>query len=74
MEAVSIHAPAWGATCRAILRAIAEAVSIHAPAWGATEIGRAIESEDIVSIHAPAWGATLTLEHRAFSETHIQRL
>ncbi|MHB9293880.1 hypothetical protein Holit_02999 [Hollandina sp. SP2] len=34
---VSIHAPAWGATYRALERnVIALRVSIHAPAWGAT--------------------------------------
>ena len=34
---VSIHAPAWGATCRAFRLLLGKAVSIHAPAWGATE-------------------------------------
>ena len=36
MRLVSIHAPAWGATCVKIISAICEIVSIHAPAWGAT--------------------------------------
>ena len=36
MDAVSIHAPAWGATLQAYLAVQVEAVSIHAPAWGAT--------------------------------------
>ena len=34
--AVSIHAPAWGATPRRVLEAVVGVVSIHAPAWGAT--------------------------------------
>ena len=33
-QAVSIHAPAWGATREAHLER--KGVSIHAPAWGAT--------------------------------------
>ena len=33
---VSIHAPAWGATCPALSARPRSRVSIHAPAWGAT--------------------------------------
>ncbi len=33
---VSIHAPAWGATVRLVLKEKFGKVSIHAPAWGAT--------------------------------------
>ena len=33
---VSIHAPAWGATCAGPARREEPVVSIHAPAWGAT--------------------------------------
>ena len=33
---VSIHAPAWGATCRVVRPKSGRCVSIHAPAWGAT--------------------------------------
>jgi len=33
---VSIHAPAWGATYKAIDTGLEQYVSIHAPAWGAT--------------------------------------
>ena len=33
---VSIHAPAWGATCGGGVVAPTAGVSIHAPAWGAT--------------------------------------
>ena len=56
--AVSIHAPARGATwntnrgCRHIL------VSIHAPARGATHSCGHCASLPHVSIHAPARGAT----------------
>ena len=35
-QAVSIHAPAWGATPAGGAQAGQEPVSIHAPAWGAT--------------------------------------
>ena len=35
-HAVSIHAPAWGATYRAVETLLQIRVSIHAPAWGAT--------------------------------------
>ena len=57
-RAVSIHAPAWGAT--AVLAGIGAAVevSIHAPAWGATRTFSLLVNLSIVSIHAPAWGAT----------------
>ena len=33
---VSIHAPAWGATCPFFKLLFLSVVSIHAPAWGAT--------------------------------------
>ena len=36
VRTVSIHAPAWGATLRSIVRFTIFRVSIHAPAWGAT--------------------------------------
>ena len=36
---VSIHAPAWGATCVAHTELHLLDVSIHAPAWGATDKG-----------------------------------
>ena len=35
-RAVSIHAPAWGATMALYVLVMSEQVSIHAPAWGAT--------------------------------------
>ena len=57
-RAVSIHAPAKGATgCRG-LQLHDHAVSIHAPAKGATRSGRLSRCIDLVSIHAPAKGAT----------------
>ncbi len=36
VSAVSIHAPAWGATRATPTLTVKESVSIHAPAWGAT--------------------------------------
>ena len=65
---VSIHAPAWGATCCHLSGLRAIIVSIHAPAWGATASMDMQITCTIVSIHAPAWGATtpLSLPRRAF--------
>ena len=56
--AVSIHAPARGATRRRVESDTGRRVSIHAPARGATR--RRVESDTgrRVSIHAPARGAT----------------
>ena len=59
--AVSIHAPAWGATEPSPLTHLREVVSIHAPAWGATIRASDARLQRPVSIHAPAWGATITL-------------
>ena len=56
--AVSIHAPAWGATDRLPLDRRPDRVSIHAPAWGATNRRTELYPQFAVSIHAPAWGAT----------------
>ena len=58
MQDVSIHAPAWGATCWRWLLGAFHVVSIHAPAWGATRSCAKRSVSDAVSIHAPAWGAT----------------
>ena len=58
LDAVSIHAPAWGATTRHCQWLLRCQVSIHAPAWGATEGDGKGKGEPVVSIHAPAWGAT----------------
>ena len=59
-KAVSIHAPAWGATCMSPLARLF-LVSIHAPAWGATFSRVGYSIAHIVSIHAPAWGATMPI-------------
>jgi len=56
--AVSIHAPAWGATDVVALVSQRVDVSIHAPAWGATYYRIQLNAHIPVSIHAPAWGAT----------------
>ena len=56
--AVSIHAPAWGATAPRYTVIPADRVSIHAPAWGATRGDDFGGGVVLVSIHAPAWGAT----------------
>ena len=58
-HAVSIHAPAWGATWKHSRPYRTRPVSIHAPAWGATSFKREFHRSFSVSIHAPAWGATI---------------
>ena len=55
---ISTHAPAGGATVRAILRHQANIISTHAPAGGATAVLRTHRSEQKISTHAPAGGAT----------------
>ena len=57
--AISIHAPAGGATFGKSNRDSARRISIHAPAGGATPMAAAIASSPAISIHAPAGGATL---------------
>ena len=57
-SAVSIHAPAWGATLLLGPAISLQIVSIHAPAWGATLSLPGLRQAAPVSIHAPAWGAT----------------
>ena len=56
--AISIHAPAWGATLGVAEGYQLAIISIHAPAWGATGRLRQSQHESSISIHAPAWGAT----------------
>ena len=56
--AVSIHAPARGATSISARDQQPRAVSIHAPARGATDVISARTMSLKVSIHAPARGAT----------------
>ena len=58
--AISIHAPAWGATKPSLGHAYCGIISIHAPAWGATQVIMKTCNELKISIHAPAWGATLS--------------
>ncbi|EEX75944.1 hypothetical protein SELSPUOL_02672 [Selenomonas sputigena ATCC 35185] len=41
---ISIHAPAWGATCRFQAELPNIVISIHAPAWGATSFNGVGES------------------------------
>ena len=58
-KAVSIHAPARGATSYQTKAGCHAQVSIHAPARGATFCGLNMTPElRTVSIHAPARGAT----------------
>ncbi len=54
--AVSIHAPARGATYCALVQVGQAGVSIHAPARGATAAASISASHGSVSIHAPAGG------------------
>ena len=57
-EAISIHAPAWGATADKRTMETKLIISIHAPAWGATPLDEPPLKFKHISIHAPAWGAT----------------
>ena len=57
--AVSIHAPARGATLPLVLLSTPLIVSIHAPARGATAHDAVYRRCRTVSIHAPARGATI---------------
>ena len=56
--AISIHAPAWGATFERYAKDGELTISIHAPAWGATSAATDSREMQEISIHAPAWGAT----------------
>ena len=72
--AISIHAPAWGATTGAFAANHIIDISIHAPAWGATLGYNISQRRRSISIHAPAWGATLLPWHYIsslqFQSTH----
>ena len=61
--AISIHAPAEGATRTVVQIAGAENISIHAPAEGATQQGCPKAKPEDISIHAPAEGATASGPH-----------
>ena len=56
--AISIHAPARGATLFGCTAPIRQLISIHAPARGATTHFYCLEVCAMISIHAPARGAT----------------
>ena len=58
LVAISIHAPARGATCLAISLTKQPHISIHAPARGATCNRDWTGGSTKISIHAPARGAT----------------
>ena len=57
-QAISIHAPAWGATSLSLIQGASRGNSIHAPPWGATPLSFPLFFLECISIHAPAWGAT----------------
>ena len=59
--AISIHAPARGATGTGSTTLSLGLISIHAPARGATFIALAEDVITSISIHAPARGATLAV-------------
>ena len=57
--AISIHAPAKGATTNTShTNGTTRHISIHAPAKGATDHQTVSQTKPIISIHAPAKGAT----------------
>ena len=57
-DAISIHAPMWGATVKHALKYYIKRISIHAPMWGATFTHKEQSRQQVISIHAPMWGAT----------------
>ena len=59
--AISIHAPARGATIYISGLIFVPVISIHAPARGATPAARRQAGRMSISIHAPARGATQTV-------------
>ena len=64
VDAISIHAPAKGATVdNPCLHSIHTCISIHAPAKGATVPPFIPLIKIMISIHAPAKGATLQGRH-----------
>ena len=58
-ESISIHAPAWGATCACLLSSTAELFQSTLPHGERLSalISRGWSAD--ISIHAPAWGATV---------------
>ena len=58
-KAISIHAPARGATLGGGKAVSKTDISIHAPARGATGLEVADKAINKISIHAPARGATV---------------
>ena len=75
--AISIHAPAKGATILGLNYLLVLKISIHAPAKGATEISIFLFVPPSISIHAPAKGATshlaFVLSIKKFQSTLPQR-
>ena len=77
--AISIHAPAKGATLGHEVYLLYGMISIHAPAKGATYTHYFVECTDDISIHAPAKGATYKkrlkmLKKLRFQSTHPRRV
>ena len=60
IDAISIHAPAKGATDPKPDPPPEPPISIHAPAKGATKLRTMQTARTLISIHAPAKGATVT--------------
>jgi len=60
-SAVSIHAPAWGATASAFEYCVVLSLCFNPRARVGRDSNGKIKGaiNDVVSIHAPAWGATI---------------
>ena len=67
IPAISIHAPASGATDNRIRELALSIISIHAPASGATAASIGVEPQITISIHAPASGATAFIDIFSFT-------
>ena len=55
---ISIHAPAWGATCRFKIGMFSRQFQFTPPRGGRLEQRTMLSELLYISIHAPAWGAT----------------
>ena len=63
-KAISIHAPAKGATHFSRRIDVLFKISIHAPAKGATKYLSLNKPDKTISIHAPAKGATFPFANK----------
>ena len=68
---ISTHAPAGGATQKAMKALYAKFISTHAPAGGATGFSETMDAISGISTHAPAGGATRSTSHTRLPYQHF---